>query len=146
MLTDSRGTGRNRWGYGGGTACRLPGCQLADAPQSENSSDQVVKVQAGQVVLHREPVANAERHSTADEYARAGDQRVLDQEMPDDVALARADGAPRSDLLRARADVKGGEAEDPECGNCDQQASYEREHDRGDAVRLVAALPVCFDG
>ncbi len=96
------------------------------SPQSdEHAADQVVEIQARQLVLMREPVADAERQRAADEDAGAeDDQAVLDQEVRDDVALARADGAPGADLLRAGAHVESGEPEDAEAGD--------GEHQRGD--------------
>src|SRR5262245_51713464 len=100
-------------------AGRLQGGGEADQPDREHAADQVVEVEPRQLVLDRDPVADAERGAAAGDDACRRHHPVLDQEVPHDVHAARADRAARADLADARRDVEGREAEDAERSDCE---------------------------
>src|SRR6202008_3024946 len=77
---------------------RLHGRREPDQPDGQHAAHQVVEVEGRQLVLDRDPVADAERGAAAGDDARGRDHPVLDQEVPDDVEPARTDGAARADL------------------------------------------------
>src|SRR5580700_7254707 len=68
--------------YRGGAARRLPCRELAEHPQDQHTADEVVQVEAWQVVLSGQLVAEAQRERAADDDTGGGDQAVLHEEMP----------------------------------------------------------------
>ena len=122
--------------------CRLPGGELADHRQGDDPDRQEMQVQARELILVGEPTTHAERECAADDDAADENDRVLDQEVSDDVALAGADGAHGSDLLRASADVERGEAKDPEAGDAEDESRDHRQEDGHVAILRIEALPI----
>src|SRR5688572_24025001 len=99
--------GRHRRGLQGG----LPGGELADDPQAEHATDEVVEVEPGQLVLMGQPEPGREREAAPDDDAERRDEPVLRHEVAHDVALARADRAARADLPGSRVHVERRESE-----------------------------------
>src|SRR6185437_5603592 len=111
-------------GDGGLHGCRpargVPRGELSNDEQHADAADQVVEIEPWQLILDGEPISDAEREHAAGEDAARGDERVLHEEVSEDIRTAGPDGAAGANLLESARHGECRKAEDAESGEADQ--------------------------
>jgi hypothetical protein len=86
----SDGSSCNGWRHCSRTLRRSPGCEQPSCPKHWNAADEIVQIQARQLIVHGEPETDPERERASYGHACSRNQPILYDKVADYVGSLRA--------------------------------------------------------